>query len=76
VTGGIGVVALAAGLEGYWLRSATYFERALFVTAAFLLIDPHALTDVAGVALLVIALVMQKLRRADGIAAGAARAHS
>ena len=42
VTGSIGVVALAAGLEGYLLRSATWLERALLLAAALLLIDPQA----------------------------------
>ena len=42
VTGGIGVVALAAGLEGYLLRTATWLERGLFLAAALLLIDPRS----------------------------------
>ena len=49
VTGTIGVVALAASLEGYFLRTATWFERALFFAAALLLIDPSAVTDVIGI---------------------------
>ena len=40
LTGTIGVIALAASLEGYFLRVATWFERALFLAAALLLIDP------------------------------------
>jgi TRAP-type uncharacterized transport system fused permease subunit len=55
-------VALAAGLEGYFLRVASWFERALFLTAAFLLIDPGALTDLIGAGVLALALLMQKLR--------------
>ena len=65
VTGGIGVIALAAGLEGYWLRPATWLERGLMLAAAFLLIDPGLVTDVVGLSLLAIALVTQKLRRRD-----------
>ena len=48
VTGGVGVVALAAGLEGYLFRRATWLERALFVAAALLLIDPRLVTDLLG----------------------------
>ena len=59
-TGMVGVVALAAALEGYFLRVATWFERALFLAAAFLLIDPGALTDAIGLAVLAAALAMQK----------------
>jgi TRAP transporter 4TM/12TM fusion protein len=60
VTGLIGVIALAAALEGYCLRLATWFERALFLAAAFLLIDPGALTDVIGAVLLGVVLAIQK----------------
>jgi TRAP-type uncharacterized transport system fused permease subunit len=59
-TGMVGVVALAAALEGYFLRLATWIERALFLAAAFLLIDPGALTDVIGLAVLGVALALQK----------------
>jgi TRAP transporter 4TM/12TM fusion protein len=62
VSGGIGVVALAAGLEGYFLRTATWFERGLFMVAALLLIDPGLVTDLIGLLLLAIALGVQHLR--------------
>jgi len=65
VTGGVGVVALAAGLEGYFLRTATWLERGLFLAAALLLIDPKLVTDLLGLVLLLAALAGQKLRRAD-----------
>jgi TRAP-type uncharacterized transport system fused permease subunit len=65
VTGGIGVVALAAGLEGYFLRQAIWLERGLFIAAAFLLIDPGLVTDLVGLALLGSGLTLQKLRRDD-----------
>jgi TRAP transporter 4TM/12TM fusion protein len=62
LTGIVGVVALAAGLEGYFLRTASWLERALFVAAALLLIHPGLVTDVAGLALLVVGLGLQRLR--------------
>ncbi len=65
VTGGIGVVALAAGLEGYLLRSASWLERGLFVAAALLLIDPGVVTDLVGLGLFAAAVASQKLRRPD-----------
>jgi TRAP transporter 4TM/12TM fusion protein len=61
VTGTIGVIALAASLEGYFLRKATWFERALFLAAALLLIDPNAVTDIIGLVLLAIVLLLQKM---------------
>jgi TRAP-type uncharacterized transport system fused permease subunit len=72
-TGSIGVIALAAGLEGYFLRLASWIERALFLAAAFLLIDPNAMTDFIGVGLLAVALLLQKLRAPGSAAAGEAR---
>jgi TRAP transporter 4TM/12TM fusion protein len=65
VTGSIGVVALAACMEGYFLRKASLFERALFLAAALLLIDPNLTTDILGFGLLAFGLIIQKLRAAD-----------
>jgi TRAP transporter 4TM/12TM fusion protein len=61
VTGSIGVVSLAAGLEGYFLRRASWLERGLFIAAALLLIDPGAETDLIGLGLLLATLALQKL---------------
>jgi TRAP transporter 4TM/12TM fusion protein len=71
VTGSIGVVALAAGLEAYFLRPANWFERALFFAAAFLLIDPGAVTDAIGLVVLAAGLLLQKLRLRRVAAEGA-----
>jgi TRAP transporter 4TM/12TM fusion protein len=73
VTGSIGVVALAASMEGYFLRTASWFERALFLAAALLLIDPNAITDVIGLGLLAAGLLIQKLRAPESTVAGGAR---
>jgi TRAP transporter 4TM/12TM fusion protein len=61
VTGSIGVVALAASLEGYLLRTATWFERALLLAAALMLIDPGAVTDIVGLGLLGAVVLIQKV---------------
>jgi TRAP-type uncharacterized transport system fused permease subunit len=62
VTGSIGVVALAASMEAYFLRPANWFERIVLFAAALLLIDPNAITDVIGLGLLAVVLLIQKLR--------------
>lgn len=62
VSGSIGVVALAAAMEGYLLRTAPWFERLILLAAALLLIDPNVLTDVIGLVLLGGVLLSQKLR--------------
>jgi TRAP transporter 4TM/12TM fusion protein len=64
LTGSIGVIALAASLEGYFLRTASWLERALFLGAALLLIDPNVMTDIVGLALLAAGLLLQKMRPA------------
>jgi TRAP transporter 4TM/12TM fusion protein len=74
VTGVVGVVALAAGLEGYFLRTAWWIERVLFLVAAFLLIDPGLTTDLVGLAVLGAGLLMQKLRGSGAVAADRAQA--
>ena len=46
-----GALLLASGLQGYLLRPAALWERALLVGAAFCLIKPGLTTDLAGIAL-------------------------
>ena len=57
----IGVMCLAAGLQGYMLREARWWERILLVTAAILLIKPGYISDAIGLALLALVFVVQKL---------------
>jgi TRAP transporter 4TM/12TM fusion protein len=52
VTSVIGVVCLAAGLHGYFLRRANVIERLLLVAAALSLIKPGITTDLLGAALI------------------------
>ena len=72
VTGTLGVIALAAGLEGQFLRPATWLERGLFIVAALLLIDPNITTDLVGFGLLVLGLLVQRLRPGFATAEAAA----
>jgi TRAP-type uncharacterized transport system fused permease subunit len=65
VTGSIGVVALAASMEGFFLRSANWLERLLLFAAALLLIDPNVITDVIGLGILGAVLLSQKLRAVE-----------
>jgi TRAP transporter 4TM/12TM fusion protein len=59
----VGVICLAAGLMGYLLRPATWWERALLVAAALLLIKPGYITDAIGVVLLMAVLGWQRFGR-------------
>jgi TRAP transporter 4TM/12TM fusion protein len=63
ISSSIGVVALSAGLMGWFLKEATYLERVMLVAGALLLIKPGLYTDVIGLVLLIIVIVIQKLRK-------------
>jgi TRAP transporter 4TM/12TM fusion protein len=55
----VGIVALAAGVQGWALRRTTLLERAMLIAAGLLLVYPGATADMVGVALVVAALAMQ-----------------
>jgi TRAP transporter 4TM/12TM fusion protein len=57
----IGVMCLAAGLQGYLLREARWWERAVLVVAALLLIKPGYISDAIGLVLLAAVLFSQKV---------------
>jgi TRAP transporter 4TM/12TM fusion protein len=57
----VGVMCLAAGLQGYLLRVARPWERIVLVIAAFLLIKPGYISDAVGLALLALVLLAQRL---------------
>jgi len=63
ISASIGVTALSAGLMGWFLKEATYLERVMLVAGALLLIKPGLYTDAVGLALLIIVIVIQKLRK-------------
>ncbi|MFN4089140.1 MAG: TRAP transporter permease [Alphaproteobacteria bacterium] len=60
----VGVTLLAAGLHGYLLRHATWWERLMMVGAAFVLINPGLVTDTIGLTLLALVILSQKVLRA------------
>jgi len=59
ITAVIGTVCLAAGLMGYLKRPCGWWERALLLAAALLLIKPGYITDAIGLTLLSIVLIAQ-----------------
>jgi TRAP transporter 4TM/12TM fusion protein len=60
-TASAGCVLLAAGLHGYLLRWATMWERGLLLAAALLLVNPHWVTDLIGLGLLVAVVISQRV---------------
>ena len=63
VTSVIGVVCLAAGLSGYFLTVAVWWQRLILVAAALVLIKPGVATDAVGLGLITLVLVSQLLVR-------------
>ena len=61
-TAGLGIFCLAAALQGWLLRAATWPERALLGAAAVAMISPGLYTDLAGVGLLGVVLALQSAR--------------
>jgi TRAP transporter 4TM/12TM fusion protein len=78
VASSFGILLLAAGLHGYFLRRASLWERAVLVAAAFCLVKPGWETDLAGVALCAVVVAAQwsgrDKRRSRAIAKPAAGA--
>ena len=65
----IGIVGLAAGLEGYLLKRASWWERILFFTGGFMMFFPSLSIRLPGLgmllALLAFQLVLLKIRKPE-----------
>ena len=59
----IGMFGVASGLEGYMLRNASWWERALSIAGGLLLIYPGIVTDTIGLVLVGLVLVIQLLEK-------------
>jgi len=58
---GLGVIALSAGIAGYWARRASLLDRLLLLAAGVCLVVPGLLTDALGVGLLVAVGLKQRV---------------
>lgn len=63
ITSVIGMVGISAGLEGYFLLTAKVWERLIFVAAGILLVIPSLATDIIGLVLIVVGIVLQLIRK-------------
>jgi TRAP-type uncharacterized transport system fused permease subunit len=61
LTAGCGVLVFAAGIHGYFLRHSALWQSVLLVAAGLMLIDPHFVTDIIGVALVIVVASSQVL---------------
>jgi TRAP transporter 4TM/12TM fusion protein len=67
LTAAAGVIALAAGLEGWLLHQASWWQRALWIGGGLLMIVPGLMTDLGGLALASIPLASQLRQRAKAV---------
>lgn len=63
ISAAVGVTLLAGGLFGYLLRPASWWQRAVLIVAAFMLIKPGWITDLMGLALASIVIASQLIER-------------
>ena len=68
----IGVICLGAGIIGYFLRPSPPIERILLFAAAFLLIKPGIITDLAGLVCIGIIALIQIRRSSVSMVEGKA----
>ena len=59
LTATIGMIGVAAGLSGYLVKSMNVLERVLTIAGGLCLIVPGTLTDVIGLALIAVGVVLQ-----------------
>jgi TRAP transporter 4TM/12TM fusion protein len=64
----IGITMLAAGLHGYLFKPMPYWQRALAIMAALLLVAPDMTADIAGFALMAIVVAFQQFGREEKLA--------
>ena len=63
----LGVISIAAGVQGYFKTNANIVERALFIVGGFMMVDSGKITDVIGIACIVLAVASQIIKcRAAG----------
>ena len=59
VTAFIGMIAIGAGVVGYWYRKIFWYERILAIVAGLLLIDPGGMTDLIGLTIFAALIAIQ-----------------
>ncbi|MDR7407284.1 MAG: C4-dicarboxylate ABC transporter permease, partial [Armatimonadota bacterium] len=69
LTAAVGLTALAAGINGWLVREATWAERAILVAAGLLLIYPSLALDLLAAAAVGVVWVLQWLTRPQPAAA-------
>lgn len=64
ITSLVGIIGVAAGVIGWFLTNMTWWERLLSAVGGLLLIVPGIVTDVAGIGLVGLVLILQRIKKA------------
>jgi len=65
ITAFIGILALAGGVENWFLKKTTFYERIMLIAAGLFLVYPIPLYDIIGFGLMAVVIVLQKLRKEE-----------
>ena len=63
----VGVVALGAAAEGWFIAEASTMQRAALLAGSLLLINPGGITDILGLALIALVWIWQKVSMAKEV---------
>jgi len=63
ITAFLGIAALAGGVENWFFKKTTLYERMMLIAAGLLLVYSIPLYDAIGLGLMVIVIILQKLRK-------------
>lgn len=63
LTAFLGIAALAGGVENWFFKKTTLYERVMLIVAGLLLVYPTLLFDSIGFGLMVLVIVLQKIRK-------------
>ena len=59
----VGIFGVASALEGYILTHMKWYERVMAAVGGLLLVDPDLMTDVVGLSLLAVVVVLQMMQK-------------
>jgi TRAP transporter 4TM/12TM fusion protein len=59
----VGIAALAGGVENWFFKKTTFYERIMLIVAGLALVYPEPLYDIVGFGLIVVTIISQKLRK-------------
>ncbi|MDM5358522.1 TRAP transporter permease [Peribacillus sp. ACCC06369] len=60
-----GMIAIGAGVIGYWMRKMHWLERVLAIIVGLLLIYPETISDIVGLSAFIVLLALQYLWKID-----------